>query len=64
MMGLRMLYEDATKTIHIGIGAWVTRNDYLVWTLCGKDIPAKGAFKSSEHPTCEKCIAHEQEQPK
>lgn len=54
------LYQDAAGTIHIcqsGFAGAGTASPFLVWTACGKDVPANRSFKSEEAPNCEHCKA-------
>lgn len=48
------LYQDENG-LHLCEGSEIQRGIYLVWTLCGKDVPANESFKSKEAPTCELC---------
>ena len=55
---MKHLYEDKKSVIHAcESGDMGVRNEItLVWTKCGKDVPANKSFKSNETVTCGKCI--------
>jgi len=36
---------------------------FLVWTLCGRDVPADRSWASTVTPICTKCIAVQQKEP-
>ena len=59
--GMNHLFQDATGITHACEGDWITRTDYLVWTLCKKDVPANKSFKSTELVTCPKCKAQKEQ---
>ena len=50
------LYKDKSGVLHACEGGQIHPNVYLVWTLCGIDVPANKSFKSRELATCEDCI--------
>lgn len=52
------LYQSKNGMIHLCEGGHVTidKQNYLVWTKCGVDVPANKSFKSYEYVTCPKCI--------
>ena len=54
------LYEDRKGILHTCEGTTFHRNVYLVWTRCGKDVPANTSFKSEELSTCNECKEPEQ----
>jgi len=49
------LYDDGT-VVHLCEGKQVHPDVYLVWTKCGKDVPANKSFMSEESITCKKCL--------
>jgi len=50
------LYEDKDKVIHLCEGSQLTPRDFLVWTKCGKDVPANQSFETwYEDSNCDKC---------
>jgi len=60
----RPVYWKSTKYVHICDGSEVHRGVKLLWTLCGKDVPANKAHTlrhdyrkehDLDHATCEKC---------
>ena len=51
------LYDDG-KYIHLCKGERMDERNadtYLVWTLCGTDVPANKSFTGAESATCPKC---------
>ena len=54
------LYEES-GVIHKCEGSRIHKGVYLVWTLCGKDVPANGSFKSNDPVTCKQCKKMEDE---
>ena len=57
----KMYFEDDDNVIHECDGAQMipnNRDTFLVWTLCGRDVPAGKAFKvkdGEEDVTCPNC---------
>lgn len=49
------LYTDTNGVIHSCQQNEVHRGINLVWTDCGKDVPANKSFRSWEGPTCMDC---------
>lgn len=54
-----VLYQDKGNLVHACKGSDVHRGVRLIWTLCGRDVPANGAFCSAtgNTVTCDKCLA-------
>ena len=53
------LYEDKNKILHTCLGSQIhigNPDTYLVWTKCGKDVPANKSFRSVEEVTCPECL--------
>jgi hypothetical protein len=53
------LYEDKKGIIHFCESSQIVPSDRstrLVWTKCGKDVPAYKSFNSIEPVTCEGCL--------
>ena len=53
-----MRYEDKTGIMHSCESAQMVPNDrstFLVWTMCGKDVPAGKGFEGRDRVTCSKC---------
>ena len=52
--------EHRTKTvdgtIHACDSSRVYKEINMVWTLCGRDVPANKSFESNEKITCHSCI--------
>ena len=51
------LYDDR-QYIHSCKGAYIHENNpdtYLVWTVCGIDVPANQSFEGYECITCPDC---------
>lgn len=53
-MKLNHLYEEK-GAIHNCEGARIHDGVYLVWSLCGRDVPENKSFKSKETATCPRC---------
>lgn len=51
----RLLFQDKSGETHFCKGSEVHPGIKLIWTLCEKDVPANGAFRSWEGPACMKC---------
>jgi hypothetical protein len=52
------LYESGDGMIHSCEGGQIAndRSTYVVWTRCGKDVPANMSFRADISPTCKKCL--------
>ena len=50
-----LLHQDKKGVVHFCEGNEVHRGVTLIWTLCNKDVPANGAFRSWEGSTCMEC---------
>lgn len=54
--GQAIYYADKAGAVHLCEGAEVHPGVRLLWTLCGRDVPANGAYQSpGEKFTCESC---------
>lgn len=52
------LFQDEGGVFHSCDGDQlvpIDRSTYVVWTKCGRDVPANKSFRSKEYPTCAKC---------
>ena len=59
------LYAEG-KTIHECEGSRIVEDDrgtYVVWTKCGRDVPANMSFRNDEKPNCPACELDSKEQP-
>ena len=54
---MKHLYQTSDGLIHEceGDHATLDMKNYLVWTKCGKDVPANKSFRSYEVATCPGC---------
>ena len=55
---MHQLYQDKKNVIHAcdsGELKFYKNPINLVWTKCGKDVPANKSFKSKESVTCPNC---------
>ncbi len=58
---MKHLYQDKNQVTHLCDGDRMISNNldtYLVWTKCGKDVPANKSFKSKETANCQACLAN------
>jgi hypothetical protein len=56
--GQPIWWTDRKGVTHICEGAYVTRQEFLLWTLCGRDVPANSARTAGDqdHVTCSGCL--------